>query len=61
MRFIFDINNLNLTEFVRSFGLYKDIAQKVTISTKHYAAAEKKDSKKKLFKDKDGEKKPATK
>ena len=25
-RFIFDINNLNLTEFARAFGLYKDLA-----------------------------------
>lgn len=62
MRSVFDINNLNLTEFARSFGLYKNIAQKVTISTKHHAAAEKKDTKKKLFKDKDGNAaKPQTK
>lgn len=26
MRSIFDINNMNLTEFARSFGLYKNIA-----------------------------------
>jgi hypothetical protein len=35
VRHIFDINNLNLTEFVRAFGLYKDVAQKVTISSNH--------------------------
>lgn len=45
MRFIFDINNLNLTEFARAFGLYKDLAQKITIATKHHAAAEKKEKK----------------
>ncbi len=35
-RFIFDINNLNLTEFARAFGLYKNLALKVTISSKHH-------------------------
>ena len=39
MRSIFDINNLNLTEFARSFGLYKNIASMVTISTKHHSAS----------------------
>jgi len=53
MRSIFDINKLNLTEFARSFALYKNLAQKVTIATKNHSAAEKKDSKKRLFKDKE--------
>lgn len=53
MRSIFDINNLNLTEFARSFGLYKDIAQKITISTKHHTAFEKKDDKRRSFTSKD--------
>lgn len=34
VRHIFDINNLNLTEFARSFGLYKNVAQQVTITSK---------------------------
>lgn len=49
MRSIFDINNLNLTEYARSFGLYKDLAGKVTISTKHHKEAMEKDSKKRKF------------
>lgn len=53
MRSIFDINNMNLTEFARSFGLYKNIAQMVTVSTKHHQAAKVKESKKRLFKDRD--------
>jgi hypothetical protein len=57
MRSIFDINNLNLTEFARSFGLYKDLAGKVTISLKHHKEAKEKDSKKRLFKDKNEEQK----
>ena len=60
MRQIFDINKLNLTEFARSFALYKNLAQKVTIATKHHAAAEKKDSKKRLFASKDGPASAAT-
>jgi hypothetical protein len=56
MRSIFDINNLNLTEFARSFGLYKNLTQKVTISTKHHKEAAAKDSKKRKHKDKEGDK-----
>jgi hypothetical protein len=54
-RFIFDINNLNLTEFARAFGLYKDLAQKVTISSKHHES-EKPSHKRKA---KEGEKRTA--
>lgn len=59
MRGIFDINNLNLTEYARSFGLYRDLALKVTIATKHHQAAQDKDSKKRLFKDKKDSDAPA--
>ncbi len=55
MRSIFDINNLNLTEYARSFGLYKDLAGKVTISTKHHKEAKEKDSKKRTFGSKGGD------
>ena len=58
MRAIFDINKLNLTEYARAFGLYKDLAGKVTISTKHHKEAKEKDSKKRLFKDKEEAAKP---
>lgn len=46
MRSVFDIHNLNLTEFARSFGLYKELAGKVTIATKRHDPSIK-DSKKK--------------
>jgi hypothetical protein len=53
MRSIFDINSLNLTEFARSFGLYKNLAQMVTITTKNFEKASKKEkqesSKKRFF------------
>lgn len=55
MRSVFNINSLNLTEFVRAFGLYKNIAQKVTITTKHHQTSlNPKESKKRTFKEKDG-------
>ena len=52
MRPIFDINNLNLTEYARSFGLYKNLVGRITISTKHHKEAKEKDTKKRTFKDK---------
>ena len=51
MRSIFDINNLNLTEFARSFGLYKNLVQKVTIATKHFQTTPAKESRKRSQKE----------
>jgi Domain of unknown function (DUF4217) len=51
VRHIFDINNLNLTEFARAFGLYKNVAQKVTISSKNHDKASAKPDKKRKHKD----------
>jgi hypothetical protein len=52
MRSIFDINKLNLTEYARSFALYKNLLGKVTIATKNHA--DKKD-KKRLHSQKDAD------
>ena len=55
-RFIFDINNMNLTEFARAFGLYKNLQQMVTISSKHHDSVDKPSLKRKA---KEGDKRTA--
>ena len=51
MRNIFEINNLNLTEFARSFALYKNLGPQAMQNLKHVDLKDSAKDKKRSFKD----------